>query len=297
MGASIAVVGPGAIGSTVAACLHLAGRTPLLCGRTGRDDLDVRPDPTVLGGERIVVPARVRTDPGEVSQPVELVLLAVKATQIGHASAWLETLCDHNTTVCVLQNGVEQVELVQPHCTHSIVVPAVVWCPAETQPGGWVRLRGQPELTLPSPGGPAAAVLADAGWKVSVADDFVTAAWHKLLTNAVSGLMVLTMRRSGMFRRDDVLRLSRVYLEECLAIARAEGANLGDDVITQILVRLRNAPPDVATSMLGDREAGKPLEWDIRNGVILRKARQHGLPAPVSEVIVPLLATASDGPG
>ena len=268
-----------------------------MCGRTALDDLDVRPDPTILGGERIVVPARVRTDPGEVRQPVELVLLAVKATQISHASAWLETLCDHNTTVCVLQNGVEQVELIQPHCTLSTVIPAVVWCPAETQPGGWVRLRGQPELTLPSAGGPVAAVLTDAGWKVSITDDFVTAAWHKLLTNAVSGLMVLTMRRSGMFRRDDVFRLSRTYLEECLAVARAEGANLGDDVITQILTRLRNAPPDVATSMLGDREAGKPLEWDIRNGVILRKARKHGLPAPVSEVIVPLLATASDGPG
>jgi 2-dehydropantoate 2-reductase len=105
------------------------------------------------------------------------------------------------------------------------------------------------------------------------------------------------MRRSGMFRRDDILRLSRTYLEECLVVARAEGAKLSDDVITQILMRLRNAPSDVATSMLGDREAGKPLEWDIRNGVILRKARKHGLPAPVSEVIVPLLATASDGPG
>ena len=297
MGVSIAVVGPGAIGSTVAACLHQAGHTPLVCGRTARDHLDVRPDPTVLAGERIVVPTPVRTDPGEVGQPVELVLFAVKATQIGQASAWLAALCDHNTTVCVLQNGVEQVELVQPHCPVSTVVPAVVWCPAETQPGGWVRLRGQPELTLPSASGPVAAILADAGWKVSVTDDFVTAAWHKLLTNAVSGLMVLTMRRSGMFRRDDVLRLSRVYLEECLAVARAEGANLDDDVITQILMRLRNAPPDVATSMLGDREARKPLEWEIRNGVILRTARKHGLPAPVSEVIVPLLAAASDGPG
>lgn len=87
------------------------------------------------------------------------------------------------------------------------------------------------------------------------------------------------------------------YLEECLAVARAEGANLDDDVITQILMRLRNAPPGVATSMLGDREARRPLEWDIRNGVIQRKARKHGLPAPVSEVIVPLLAAASDGPG
>ena len=94
-----------------------------------------------------------------------------------------------------------------------------------------------------------------------------------------------------------MLRLPRACLEECLAVARAEGANLDDDVITQILMRLRNAPPDVATSMLGDRQARKPLEWDMRNGVILRTARKHGLPAPVSEVIVPLLAAASDGPG
>jgi len=49
--------------------------------------------------------------------------------------------------------------------------------------------------------------------------------------------------------------------------------------------------------MLTDREAHRPLEWDIRNGVILRKARDHGLPAPISQVVVPLLAAASDGPG
>ena len=56
-----------------------------------------------------------------VRRPVELVLFAVKATQIGQASAWLAALCDHNSTVCVLQNGVEHVELVQPHCPVSTV--------------------------------------------------------------------------------------------------------------------------------------------------------------------------------
>jgi len=35
----------------------------------------------------------------------------------------------------------------------------------------------------------------------------------------------------------------------------------------------------------------------VGNGVILRKARHHGLSAPISEVVVPLLAAASDGPG
>jgi len=37
------------------------------------------------------------------------------------------------------------------------------------------------------------------------------------------------------------------------------------------------APEDLTTSMLSDREAHRRLEWDIRNGVILRKAADHGL--------------------
>jgi 2-dehydropantoate 2-reductase len=39
------------------------------------------------------------------------------------------------------------------------------------------------------------------------------------------------------------------------------------------------------------------MEWDIRNGVIIRKARAHNLATPISDVLVPLLAAASDGPG
>jgi 2-dehydropantoate 2-reductase len=108
---------------------------------------------------------------------------------------------------------------------------------------------------------------------------------------------VLTGRRAGAFRRDDVATLGRRYLAECLAVARAEGANLGDEVIDEIIGMLAQAPPDITTSMLTDREAGRPLEWDIRNGVILRKAAAHGIAAPISEVLVPLLAAASDGPG
>ena len=60
-----------------------------------------------------------------------------------------------------------------------------------------------------------------------------------------------------------------------LAVEQAAGAELGDDVITEILVRLRNAPPDIDTSMLGDREARRPLKFDTRNGVILRIVRRH----------------------
>jgi 2-dehydropantoate 2-reductase len=292
-GTRIAVVGPGAVGSTIAAGLHNAGYPLVLCGRTSRDHLDVRPD----GGDPIIVPGPVRTDPGELSGPVDLVLLAVKATQNAEAARWLAVLCDEDTTVCVLQNGVEQIDQVQPHCPLSTVVPGIVWFPAETQPGGWVRLRGEPGVTMPASAVLVADILRAAGCVVTAAADFTTEAWRKLLTNAVAGLEVLTGRRSGMFRRADVAALARAYLRECLAVARAEGAALDERVVDDMVDMFGRIPEDMGTSMLFDREAGRPLEWDVRNGVIIRAARKHQLPTPISEVLVPLLAATSDGPG
>jgi len=65
-------------------------------------------------------------------------------------------------------------------------------------------------------------------------------------------------------------------------VARAEGVSL--------------TPEDLTSSILrpGNR---RRLEWDLLNGVIVRKARAHGLPTPIGDVPVPLLAAASGGPG
>jgi 2-dehydropantoate 2-reductase len=292
---SIALVGPGAIGATVAGYLHAAGHSVLLCGHTPRESIEVRPDDE----DAILLPGPVHTDPAEVHGPVDVVFVAVKDTQNEHAGAWLARLCDEQTVVCALQNGVEQVERVGRFCPSSPVVPVAVWISSEVQPEGWVRVRTKPRLVMPDsePAPPLAELLRGAGVSVELDPDFSTAAWHKLLVNAVVGVMVLTGRRTGVFRRDDVATLGRRYVAECLAVARAEGAKLGDEVIDEIVAMLAQSPPDITTSMLTDREANKPLEWDIRNGVILRKAAAHGLPAPISEVLVPLLAAASDGPG
>ncbi len=298
MTSPIAVIGPGAIGSTVAALLHAAGGEVLLCGRTPREGIEVRPD----GHPPIHVPGPVHTDPNTVEGPLSVVFLAVKDTQNAQAAPWLNRLCDEKTVVCALQNGVEQIERVSavgPHTDEDHVVPATVWISSEMQPAGWVRLRSDARLVLPDT--PAAATVADAvaGSAIAVEHDpdFRRAAWRKLLVNAVVGFMVLSDRRAGMFRRDDVAELARRYLAECLTVARADGADLGEEVVDEIIAMLAAAPEDLTTSMLTDHLAGRPLEWDIRNGVISRKAASHGLPTPISDVIVPLLAPAGDGPG
>lgn len=279
----------------MAALLHKAGHRVLVCGRSPRQGIELRPD----GADPIVVPGPVHTDPGEVTGPVDVVLLAVKATQNDAAAGWLARLCAEHTIVVVLQNGVEQVEQVAPNCPSSPVVPGIVWYSAETQPEGWVRLRTEAALVLPD--GPAARTIAEllrgAGCRVDCDPDFVTAAWRKLLTNALAGLMALSGRRSGMFRRDDVADLSRRYVAECLAVARAEGARLPDGIVGELTEMFRHVPEDMSTSILTDRENRRAMEWDIRNGVIIRKGRAHNLATPISDVVVPLLAAASDGPG
>jgi 2-dehydropantoate 2-reductase len=131
---NIALVGPGAVGTTVAALLHKAGHSVLVCGRTARDAIELRPD----GADPIVVPGPVRTDPDTVDGPVDVVILAVKATQNDEAGGWLARLCDERTIVLVLQNGVEQVELVGPLAGGARVVPSVVWFPAEAAADGRV---------------------------------------------------------------------------------------------------------------------------------------------------------------
>ncbi|HBT5891366.1 TPA: oxidoreductase, partial [Klebsiella quasipneumoniae] len=160
-------------------------------------------------------------------------------------------------------------------------------------------LRAAPRLTLPDLPGAERVQQALAGTHcaVELAADFTSVAWRKLLQNAVAGLMVLTGRRAGMFAREEITALGLAYLRECLQVARAEGAVLSDSVPEEIIAGFHRAPADLSTSILIDRLHGRPLEWDIRNGVVQRRGRQHGIPTPLSDIIVPLLAAASDGPG
>lgn len=291
---TIALIGPGAIGTTIAAVLHEVGRTPLLCGRTAHPQLLLRHDE----GD-IAVPGPVLSDPQVIDRAVDLVFVAVKTTQNADSASWLSALCDENTVVCALQNGVEQKEQLKPWINGATVLPSVVWFPAQREPDASVWLRAQPRLTLPDV--PLAKRVADAlsGTRcaVELSADFLSVAWRKLLQNAVAGLMVLANRRAGMFSREDISELALAYLRECLAVARAEGAVLDDSVAQEIVDNFRRLPADLGTSILADRQANRPMEWEIRNGVIQRYGHAHGIPVPISDVVVPLLAAGSEGPG
>lgn len=290
----VAVVGVGAIGSVHAAALQNAGAGGLiLCARPGHAPVTVEhPD-----GRRTRVTAPMVTSPAAAEPaegPADWVLLAVKSHQTAGAADWLRALATPATTVVVLQNGVEHRELVAPFAGGATVLPAIVWCPAEAAGAGQVRQRGPARLVVAA--GDAGRRLRDllAGGSVDVelTDDFVTEAWQKLTVNAVSGLSALAGRGAGIYRDPAMAELARRLAAECVAVGRAEGAQLAASLPDEIVARMAAQPPGTGSSILADRLAGRPLEWDARNGVIQRLGARHAIPTPVSDVIVPLLAAA-----
>jgi 2-dehydropantoate 2-reductase len=78
-------------------------------------------------------------------------------------------------------------------------------------------------------------------------------------------------------------------VRECVAVGRAEGATLDDSIADDIVERTRRAPRDAGNSMLADRRASRPMEYDARNGVIVRLGLEHKIATPMNALMVALL--------
>jgi 2-dehydropantoate 2-reductase len=285
----VAIVGPGAIGSLFAAALQDAGRpAAVLCGRTRRPAGAVQgPD-----GQVTALAAPLVTSYPEAGERADWILLAVKAHQTADAAGWLRQLAGAGSRVLVLQNGVDHRERVAPLAGQAAVVPGVLWSPVQPAGDGLVRQLRPARLMVArdADGDAVAKLLAGGRVQVELTDDLVTVAWHKLTMNAVSALSALTARGAGIFRDEAVAVLARRLAAECVAVGRAEGADLPDRLADDVVARLGGRSAGAGSSILTDRIAGRRLEWEARNGVIQRLGARHGIATPVSDVIVPLLA-------
>lgn len=287
--ASVAVVGPGAIGGTIAAWLsrHPEVDDLVLCARTPLDRLEVRtPD-----GETIEARPRVLTDPAQVSAPVDWLLVATKAYDVEAAAGWLGPLLGPATRLAVLQNGVEHVERFSPWVDPARILPVVVDLPAERSAPGRIHHRRSGTLSVPAGdmGEAFCALFAHGVIEASTTDDFVSVAWTKLALNCAGAVCALTGRPTGVVNEPGMAEVMRGMVAECVRVGRAGGAILDDGLPDLVVERTIASPPDSINSILGDRLAGRPMEWDARNGVIVRKGAAHGLEAPLNGMAAAIL--------
>ncbi|HEY4941239.1 MAG TPA: 2-dehydropantoate 2-reductase [Rhizomicrobium sp.] len=288
----IALIGPGAIGGTVGFALAEKGHDLVICANQAFDTLAVtRAD----SKERRSRGVKVITSPTEASH-ADWVLLCVKSHQTDSAAAWLKATIGPKTKIAILQNGIEHRERVRPYVAQSnAVVPVVVILPAERTSPGEITSYGGAALTVldDAAGREFASLFADSFVKASTDADFLSRSWEKLCMNAPSGaLCALTLHPGALAAFPDLQPLALAIVEETMRIGRAEGAKFPDGFAKHI-VGLFTRPGGRGNSMYYDRRDGKPLEWEARNGVVQRLGAKHGIPTPVSDVIVPLLKALS----
>jgi 2-dehydropantoate 2-reductase len=286
---TIALIGPGAIGATVAAWLAQSPDLALtLCVRTPLDRLEI----AAPGGTIVADPA-VLTDPA-AARPADWVLVCTKTYDVAGAAAWLEGLRGPDTRVAVLQNGVEHVARFRPYVPEVRIVPAVVDISAERTAPGRVLQRMNGNILVPAgaDGAAFAGLFAHTPIAVRTTEDFTTALWRKLTVNCAGGVCGIVEKPNGISRDPAIAELMIALAEECVAVGRAEGARLGDDLAATVVRGYQDAPPESINSLHADRMAGRPMEIDARHGVIVRRGEAHGIPTPMNRLAVTLL-TAS----
>jgi len=292
-GASIAVVGVGAIGGAMAAALGDAGHEPTLCVRTSFPRLS-----RSLNGETREYAHPVRTDPGEVS-PVDWVLLCTKAHQNEGAAPWLRALIGPETRVGVMQNGIDHVARVSRYVAADRAVPCIVFLPSLVEEPGIVQQARPGTVRVPeTPAGWALAELFGGQEAVGLEPtaDFTSAVWSKLVLNAVGGAVcALALKPLSAVAAAEVHDLSTGLMEEIMRVGRAEGATFADDFVDKTFETYRGPIGAHWTSMAADRRDGKLMEWEARNAVVGQIGRRHGIPTPLNDALTALLAV-SDSP-
>lgn len=276
----IAVIGTGAVGASIAAWLIAAPEHEVtLCARTPFATLRVETPNGVLEAT-----PHLLTDPA-AAQPVDWVLVVTKTYDAPGAQLWLDHLVGPDTCVAILQNGVEH-RTRFPGLDPARIVPVIVDIPAERRAPGDVVQRRMGSLTVPddSAGAAFAALFAHSPIETILTDDWLNAAWRKLAVNCAGAVNALTLQPAGIARDDEAADLMRALIRECMAVGRAEGATLPDELPDQIVDGYRNSPADSINSIHADRLAGRPTEADARNGVIARLGERHGIDAPLNRM-------------
>ncbi len=283
---SISIIGPGAIGGTLAAWLskHATNHVSI-CARTKFERLLLD---TPFGA--IEAAPTIYTKP-EQTKAVDWVIVATKTYQVESAIPWLENLCHKNTRVAVVQNGVEHMSCLAGHFPQKRTVPVVIDCPAMRTAPGRIKQLGPIDLALPDDQNSLdfSALFDHEAIKVRHLHNWQTAAWSKLCTNASGAVCALTNQDANIAKNPVAARIMTALIREVIAVGRAEGADIEDTIINQVIASQSAAADGAKNSLHADLIAKNPMEWSARNGVVARLGEKHGIATPYNKLAADIL--------
>jgi 2-dehydropantoate 2-reductase len=289
----IAVMGTGAVGGYFGAKLAAAGDDVVFITRPRhlsalrRDGLRIESP----NGDLYVRNGFFTDSPADAGA-VDLVLFCVKSYDTTKAAAALAPMITKSTAILSLQNGIDNPEKIAGFWGTERTLAGVVYIGAELSGPGVIQHSSGGKIVLGRMNGHAAETaqsveqtLSRAAIPCAISSAIEQVQWAKLLWNApfcaVSCLTRSTVRE--IVESEALTNLIRDCMEEVRAAARTRGIDLKTELFDQTLA-FSGGLGDFKPSMLQDLEAGKPLEYDALNGLVVRLLDQAGEQAPINKV-------------
>lgn len=310
------IVGAGAIGGLLGAHLARAGFTVTLIARGEHLEKIARNGLTLIqDGNEIVINNITATDNITAAGEHDVVLLAVKAHQIGAVVDALPALFGRDTVLVTLQNGIpwwyfqnlpasyksvpaqfadRHIEAADPAGKLAAAIDprrllgCVAYPAAVIDAPGVIRHiegdrfpLGELDGALSARAEKVSKAFIKAGFKSPVLTDIRAEIWLKvsgnLAFNPISAMTHATLQAICRFAP------TRALAAEMMCEARAVGEKVGAHFRVDIDRRIDGAERvgEHKTSMLQDVESGKPLEIDAVLGAVVELADATETPAPI----------------
>ncbi|PYP67133.1 MAG: oxidoreductase [Gemmatimonadetes bacterium] len=314
----IAVVGAGAIGGYVGGWLAAAGEDVTFIARGANLDAIRRAGMRVIGEDGAEVIGRAGAyDKTADAGPQDVVILAVKAHQVGAVAADIAALCQDETAIVTMQNGIPwwyfhkhggvyagtSIKSADPdgtiarHIDADRIIGSVVYPAATLEAPGVVHVVEGKRFTLGEPNGSTSrrvqaisAAFTRAGFKAPVISDIRSEIWLKLWGNLsfnpISALTHATL--AGLLRFPLTRELSVEMMREAEAVANKLGVTFRVGIDTRIAGAEKVG--EHKTSMLQDVEAGRPMEIEALVGAVVELGRLTGTPTPHIDAVYALVS-------
>jgi 2-dehydropantoate 2-reductase len=293
---NIVIYGTGGVGGYFGARLAQAGNNVTFIAR-GKHLKAIQEKGLQLKsikGDYQVHPAKATSDISEVGD-VDLILICVKTWQLKGVAKKIRPTLNDNTIVISLLNGVDNSDTLTSILGSEKVLGGLCKVVSKVEGYGVINhLSYEPTIVFGELNNEISEralrvekTLKDAGIKSKLAADIQKEIWTKFLfISTISAIGALTRATIGeMIASEEIKKMMYQTSEEILAIAKAKGVNLPDDIIEKQFQIIKSQPYNTTASLQRDIMEGKPSELETQNGAIVRMGIELGIPTPVNSFI------------
>jgi 2-dehydropantoate 2-reductase len=230
-------------------------------------------------------------DPTQVGA-VDLILFCVKSYDTEPVAQSLGPMMGPETVILSLQNGVDNADRIARLWGNHHVLAGVVYIASQLLEPGRIKHSAGGKIVFGEPNGQAHVtteaverLLASAEISCDVNKEIRAVQWRKLLWNApfcaISCLTRATVKE--IVESDSLTKLALDCMAEVREAATTQAVDLSPALFDETL-HFSKGLGDFKPSMLQDLEAGKPLECEAFNGIVVNLLQRAGKQAPTNEV-------------